>query len=277
MVLDDGTVYYSDERRPLAGQPGGGIYKFAPTTPASAGTAISDLADSPIAAGSVWVARLGTRADGEVPNQDYGQGTETGAGTWVALETPADPTTFGLYEAGVAAGMTGYYRPEDMARDPKFDGVRVCWNNTGNDGAQHWGETMCLVDQPATDMAANPAGTYPVVSRFIEGNPEMRMPDNIDFDPVTGSAWINLDATTSSTDDPTHPNDDVWVCLPDGDDVDTQSDGCARALTLLDGGAEFSGITFLADGSGFYQELQHRTQEGDATPGTSEMIKVTIK
>ena len=170
--------------------------------------------------------------------------------------------------------MTGYYRPEDMARDPMFDGVRVCWNNTGNDGAQHWGETMCLVDGPAEDAEANPAGTYPVVSRFLEGNPELRMPDNIDFDPATGNMWINLDATTSSTDDPTHANDDVWVCLPDGSDVDAQSDGCARAVTLLDGGAEFSGITFLADGSGFYQELQHRTQEGDATPGTSEMIKV---
>ena len=53
------------------------------------------------------------------------------------------------------------------------------------------------------------------------------------------------------------------------------SDGCARAITLLDGGAEFTGITFLADGSGFYQHLQHRTQEGDATPGTSELIFVT--
>ena len=130
-----------------------------------------------------------------MPNQDYGQGTETGEGVWVALETPSDPTTFGLYEAGVAAGMTGYYRPEDMARDPKSDGVRVCWNDTGNDGDSHWGETMCMVDEPAEETTADPAGTIPVVSRFIEGNPEMRMPDNIDFDPA------NL-ATCGSTSTP---------------------------------------------------------------------------
>ena len=60
-----------------------------------------------------------------------------------------------------------------------------------------------------------------------------------------------------------------------GDDADLLSDGCARALTLLDGEAEFSGITFQADGSGFYQHLQHRAQDGDATPGTSELIFVT--
>jgi len=64
--------------------------------------------------------------------------------------------------------------------------------------------------------------------------------------------------------------------LPDGDDSNVLSDGCARALTLLDGGAEFTGIEFLADGSGFYQHLQHRSQEGDATPGTSELLLVTF-
>ena len=47
----------------------------------------------------MWVARLGLRSADDVPAQDYGQGTETGAGVWVPLETPADPTTFGLHDA----------------------------------------------------------------------------------------------------------------------------------------------------------------------------------
>jgi len=274
VITEDGTVYYGDERRPEAGQPGGGIYKFVPATPATAGATITDLAGSPFAAGSVYVSRLGQRSNGDVPNQDFGQGTETGAGVWVPLETPADPTTFGLYDAGLAAGMTGYYRPEDMARDPKHtDGVRVCWNNTGRDVAGNWGETLCLVDQPSDDAEANPAGSMPVVTRFVQGNPHLRMPDNIDFDPATGNLWINMDASTSA-EEPAFGNDDVWVCLPDGGDDDLLTDGCARAVTLLDGEAEFSGITFLADGSGFYQHLQHRAQDGDATLGTSEMIKV---
>ena len=274
VVQPGGTVYYADERRPFQGTPGGGVYKFVPAVPFAGGEAITDLSASPLTAGSVWVARLGLRASDDVPAQDFGQGSEVGAGVWVPLATPSDPTTFGLHEAAMAAGMTGWYRPEDMALDPSFDGIRVCWNNTGNDTQQNWGETLCLVDAPADDAAVHPAGTMPVVSRFVQGTPDLRMPDNLDFDPATGNLWINMDATTSAEDD-RNGNDDVWVCLPDGDDWDTLTDGCARALTLLDGDAEFSGITFLADGSGFYQHLQHRSQDGDATPGTSDLIRVT--
>lgn len=275
VVQPDGTIYYADERRPLQGNPGGGVYKFVPTVPFAGGEAITDLAQSPLVDGSVWVARLGLRASDDVPAQDWGQGSNTGAGVWVPLETPADPTTFGLYEMGLEAGMTGWYRPEDMALDPTFDGVRLCWNNTGNDGQQNWGEAVCLVDAPAEDAAIHPAGTMPVVSLFVAGDPHLRGVDNLDFDPATGNLWINMDATTSADSD-AFGNDDVWVCIPDGDDRDVLSDGCERAMTLLDGGAEFTGIEFLADGSGFYQQLQHRTQDGDATPGTSELLLVTF-
>lgn len=276
VILDDGTVYYGDERRPEAGSPGGGIYKFVPSTPAAAGQAITDLAMSPLAAGSVWVARLGTRAAGDTPNADYGQGSEIGAGVWMPLQTPADPVTYALNDAATAVGFTGYYRPEDMARDPLFaDGVRLCWNNTGRDVGGNWGETLCLVDQASDDLEANPSGSAPTVSRFLDGNPDLRMPDNIDFDPATGNAWINMDAATSAEEDG-FGNDDVWVCLPDGEDIDTLSDGCARALTLKDGEAEFSGIEFLADGSGFYQHLQHRAQDGRAVPGTSDLVFVSF-
>lgn len=177
-----------------------------------------------------------------------GAGLENaGAGVWVPLETPRrTPTRFGLYEAGMEAGMTGWYRPEDMALDPTAEGVRICWNNTGNDGQQYWGEAMCLIDAPADDAAVHPAGSMPVVSLFVAGDPDLRGFDNLDFDPATGNLWINMDATTSADSD-TFGNDDVWVCLPDGDDRDVLTDGCERALTLLDGGAEFSGIEFLAD------------------------------
>lgn len=274
VVLPDGTTYYGDERRPSKGDAGGGIYKFVPATPFAGTEAITDLAQSPLVAGSVWVARLGLRASDDVPAQDYGQGSNTGAGVWVAIPTPADPVTFGLHDAATAVGMTGFYRPEDMARDPKSDDVRLCWNNTGNDGQQNWGETLCLTDMPADDATVHPAGSMPVVEPFVIGNPQLRMPDNLDFDPVTGNLWLNMDASTSA-EDPSFGNDDVWVCLPDGTDADLLSDGCERAITLLDGGAEFTGITWLPDGSGFLQHLQHRTQDGDATPGTSDLILVT--
>jgi secreted PhoX family phosphatase len=275
VLLDDGTMYYGDERRPEAGTPGGGIFKFVPGAPLEPGTTITDLAQSPLAAGSVWVARLGTRAEGDAPNADYGQGSEIGDGAWVALDAPADPVAFPLFDAALAVGYTGYYRPEDMARDPQFEGVRLCWNNTGRDVAGNSGETLCLVDQPSDDLEANPAASYPTVSRFVDGDPDLRMPDNIAFDPVTGYAWLDMDAATSAEEEG-FGNDDVWVCLRDGDDQGALTDGCARALTLNDGEAEFTGVEFLADGSGFYQHLQHRAQDGDATPGTSDLILVTF-
>ncbi|HET9222463.1 MAG TPA: hypothetical protein VFO07_08165, partial [Roseiflexaceae bacterium] len=37
VLLPDGTTYYGDELRPSTGKPGGGIYKFVPTTPRAAG------------------------------------------------------------------------------------------------------------------------------------------------------------------------------------------------------------------------------------------------
>src|SRR5262245_34429126 len=43
VITDDGTVYYGDERRPNQAQPGGGIYKFVPSTPFAGDAPITDL------------------------------------------------------------------------------------------------------------------------------------------------------------------------------------------------------------------------------------------
>lgn len=272
VVTPDGTVYY-DDARPSAGDRGG-IYKFLPATPWTGGPAISDLAQSPLADGSVWVMRLGS-GNGSA---DWTPGSDGVTGAWERLEAPVNLMTFRLRESAQAAGMTGFDHPEDMALDPiaaRAGTTRLCWNDTGEDKAGDWGETLCLVDTPADDAASYPAGSVPTVTRFVQGEPELRMPDNMDFDPATGNLWLNMDATTSA-EDAAFTNDSVWVCLPDGADADRLSDGCARALTLLDGKAEFTGIEFLADGSGFYQHLQHRAQDGDQTPGTSDMIFVSL-
>ncbi len=269
-LLDDGTMYYADERRPSNGMAGGGIYKFVPTSPFTAGAPITDLADSPLASGSVFVMRLGTRSG----FSDYGQGSNTGAGTWMALTTPGDPTTWDLDAAAKLAGMTGFYRPEDMDLDPVAlaDGrIRACWNNTGRDTAANWGETLCLEDVPAPSQ---PTGAQPVVTPFAIGNPELRMADNLDFQPGTGILYLLMDATTSS-ENPAFTNDAVWACLPDGADPDTLSDGCVRVMNLRDGMAEFTGIEFLADGQSFLIHLQHRTQDDRALPGTADELLIS--
>jgi secreted PhoX family phosphatase len=272
VLMPDGTVYYGDELRPSNGKPGGGIYKFVPATPRAVGAApVQSLADSPLVAGSVSVMRLGLRS---LPNPtDFGHGSNTGAGRWIGpLPTDTDIASAAL----AAGGYTGFYRPEDMALDPiafAAGKVRACWTNTGNDAAEQWGEILCFEDRPA-DPASFPTGAEPVVTPFVIGNPQLRMPDNLDFQPGTGILYVNMDATTSA-ENPAFTNDDVWACLPDGDDSDTLSDGCVRVMSLLDGAAEFTGITFLGDGTRFLIHVQHRTQDGRAVPHTTDEILVS--
>jgi hypothetical protein len=271
VVLPDGTTYYSDELRPSNGKPAGGIYKFVPAHPRAAGAgAISDLDDSPLASGSVSVMRLGIRNGGT----DFGQGSNTGAGKWVPLGT-SPGATWNLAAAALAAGgYTGYYRPEDMDLDPLAwanGKIRACWNNTGNDAAENWGETVCLTD--VADAAAN-TGRHPVVEPFVIGNSHLRMPDNLDFQPKTGILYVLMDATTSA-EDPNRTNDQVWACLPDGSDDDILSDGCVRVANLLDGTAEFTGIEFLGDGKSFLIHVQHRTQDGRAVEGTTDELLIS--
>jgi secreted PhoX family phosphatase len=130
-----------------------------------------------------------------------------------------------------------------------------------------------MEDMPTTEAGFN-TGKIPMVTAFVIGNPHLRMPDNLAFQPKTGILYVLMDATTSA-EDPDFTNDDVWACLPDGDDSDTLSDGCVRVMTLKDGNAEFTGIQFLADGKSFLIHLQHRTQDGRAVPHTTDMILVS--
>jgi hypothetical protein len=270
VLLPNGTVYYGDELRPSNGKPGGGIYKFVPAAPRAAGAGpIASLDQSPLAAGSVYVLRLGLRSGGT----DFGQGSNTGAGKWIGpLATATDLASAAL----AAGGYTGYYRPEDMDLDPiawAKGVVRACWPNTGNDQFEQWGEVLCFVDKPTSEAGFN-TGARPAVEPFVIGNPHLRMPDNVDFQPKTGILYVLMDATTSA-ENPAFTNDDVWACLPDGADDDTLTDGCVRVMTLKDGEAEFTGIKFLGDGKSFLIHLQHRTQDGRAIPGTTDELLVS--
>jgi secreted PhoX family phosphatase len=268
--LADGTTYYGDELRPANGKAGGGIYKFVPAVQRVAGAGpLTSLDQSPLVGGSVYVLRVGIRNGGT----DFGQGTNIGAGMWIGpLSTATD-----LAAAAIAAGgYTGYYRPEDMDIDPialAKGQVRACWPNTGNDAGETWGEVLCFTDD-ATSLAGFATGTRPVVSPFVIGNPDLRMPDNVDFQPGTGILYVLMDATTSA-ENPAFANDDVWACLPDGADSDVLSDGCVRVMTLKDGAAEFTGIQFLGDGKSFLIHLQHRTQDGRAVPHTTDELLIS--
>jgi len=68
----------------------------------------------PFAAGSLYALRVGL-------GTNYGQGREFGFAQWVAL--PNTPN-LDVEKAGLAAGITGYYRSEDLQRDARDHAIR---------------------------------------------------------------------------------------------------------------------------------------------------------
>jgi secreted PhoX family phosphatase len=249
-VYASGLAYFGDEQRPDRGTPGGAYFKFVPAQPRAAGaTPITALDQSPLAAGSVFGLRLGTRSG----NTDYGQGTQTGFGTWVPIPAGAEPD---LRAQAVALKLTGYYRPEDIDIDRQAEAagrVHFCGNNTGNESDdQNYGEAICVTDGTLAEALANTA--TPEAQLFVVGSPALAMPDNMAYQPGRGNWIIHEDADTEYL---TPHADDLWDCLPDGEDPDLLSDGCVCIGTLNDLGAEWTGGIFDATGKRFFVSVQH--------------------
>ena len=269
-VLPDGTLYLADEKRPLKGEAGGAIYKFVPDRPYRGGGPIRRLADSPLESGTNYGMRLGTRKG----NTDYGQGSETGKGVWVAIDSLqySDPAgNISLRHAQRDLSLTGYYRPEDMDIDPvamAHGRVRVCWANTGRmtngfdsavENGWDFGSVACLMDRPELGAATR---SSPIVTRFVHGDRDANHFDNVAFQPHTGRLValedgevevLNADGSLKE-----RRGNDVWMCLRDGADRDLQTDGCVRILSLRDTASEPTGWTFDAAGRTAYVNLQHR-------------------
>lgn len=246
-LYPNGVMYYGDENRPLNGAPGGAYFKFIPTTPWTGGN-VSSLSQSPLASGKVYGLRLGKRSG----NTDYGQGSNTGLGTWA----PIDPASIGNLRAAAATlKLAGYYRPEDLEVDftALAQGqVRFCGNNTGNEGTdRNWGETICMSDGTMAQATANTA--VPEVQYFAMGTWDFAMMDNLAHQPRRGNWIIHEDGDGPEA----GRNNDLWSCLEDGDDADGLSDGCARIATLNDLTAEWTGGIFDTSGSHFYVSVQH--------------------
>jgi hypothetical protein len=256
-ILADGTTYLDNDDSgfgPKNGGPGDGFYKFVPANPYTGSAPITDLSQSPYAAGEVYGLRIGL-------GTNYGQGREFGFGQWILFPHSDNPN---LETLGQAAGISGYYRLEDSDLDPialKQGNVRLCANSTGDENNHLYGETVCLTDGTIAAAQANTA--TPELQPFVFGGTSqgINMPDNIAFQPRTGNAIIHEDAET--TFEGPH-NNDLWDCLPDGADQDLLSDGCVRVATLNDLTAEWTGGIFDATGKHFYVSVQHNIS-GQAT------------
>jgi hypothetical protein len=275
-IRPDGTMIYGDELAPTAGNAGGGIYKFVPAIPFQGAGPITVPAQSPLVSGSVYGLRVAAQG-----SSNWGQGAETGNGAWVAVNLGGANVVDAknniiLRNAQLLQKFTGYYRPEDMDIDPiaAKEGVfRACWANTGRmshtdsslvENSNVKPEVMCLVENPPSAFAPNPVtGTIPTVDRFVAGSEERGMFDNVAFQPHTGNLVVLEDNSVTSVKS-LNPlvtelrGNDLWMCLPDGDDDDVLTDGCVRFASIRDTTAEPSGFIFLGSGDSAFVNIQHR-------------------
>ncbi|HEY7285284.1 MAG TPA: alkaline phosphatase PhoX [Vicinamibacterales bacterium] len=292
-IRPDGTMIFGDELAPGAvstGSAGGALYKFVPTVPYTGNgqPPITQPQLSPLASGSVFGLRVAANG-----SSNWGQGAEIGKGRWVAVDTaPAGIIDANgniiLRNAQVLQKFTGYYRPEDMDIDPvaRDEGTfRACWANTGRlnfggattveNSAVH-GEIMCIVEEP---NATAPTGSIPVVSRFVVGSQQAGMFDNVAFQPHTGNLVVLEDGPTSivKADGTQQPRgNDLWICLPDGDDDDTLTDGCVRFASVKDTSAEPTGFIFLGSGTSAFVNIQHRAVNDAAGAGNhGALVKIS--
>jgi uncharacterized protein DUF839 len=263
-ILRTGVTYTQaddDDAGPVDGKPGNAFFKFVPDHPFTGGGPITDLGDSPYAAGRNYGLRIsGTSADG------FGQGREFGMGRWIAL--PKVPNV-DLQAKVVTAGLTGYYRLEDadLDRAALASGhVRYCAASTGDEEAHLFGEIVCVTDGRIGQANANTA--TPESEPFVIGGTSrgINMPDNIAYQPGRGNWILHEDAET--TFEFPH-NNDLWDCLPDRADQDLLSDGCIRVGTLNDLTAEWTGGIFDASGTHFFVSVQHNIS------GKAAVIEIT--
>jgi secreted PhoX family phosphatase len=290
-IREDGTMIFGDELAPGNGAAGGGIYKFVPAVAFQGGGPIAVAAASPFVSGTLYGLRVGASG-----SSNWGQGAETGKGSWTQVNLGGAGVVDGngnviLRTAQTLQRFTGYYRPEDMDIDPiaAEQGVfRACWANTGR--MSHGGgslvenggvnsEIMCLVEEPPSTAVPSPTtGTIPSVQRFIPGTPQGQMYDNVAFQPHTGNLVVLEDGSVNVVAG-LQPSvtelrgNDLWICLPDGDDNDAQTDGCVRFASLRDTSSEPTGFIFLGSGEEAFVSLQHRSVDEASNRGS--LLKIS--
>ena len=105
--------------------------------------------------------------------------------------------------------------------------------------------------------------------------------DNVAFQPFTGNLVVLEDNSVTSVKSLSPSTtelrgNDLWICLPDGDDDDVQSDGCVRFASVRDTTAEPSGFIFLGSGESAYVVIQHRGANDSLGAGNhGALIKIS--
>ncbi len=244
-ILPSGVIIAGDELTPgilESDSDGGTIFKFIPDIPRIDESNITVIEDSPLVSGSVYALQISCKGS----EQQFGQGCEIGNGSWIPVSAQTARTD------AADLGGTGYYRVENLERDPMFEAtsenpnaVRVCWASPGQENAGNFAAVFCAIDYEP--LLGDPDMRTVVTNRFVEGDEDFNSFDNLAFQPFTNNLYVVED----------HKNGDIFACLPDGEDRDIKTDGCVRILSVIDSSAEPTGFIFTTNGSTAYLSIQH--------------------
>src|SRR5262245_20321807 len=102
--------------------------------------------------------------------------------------------------------------------------------------------------------------------------------DNVAFQPHTGNLVVLEDGPTSIVTASGNElrGNDLWMCLPDGKDDDTLTDGCVRFASVKDTTAEPTGFIFFGAGTSAFVNIQHRSVNDAAGEGNhGALLKIS--
>ena len=228
----------------------------SPTTRSTATTRSPTSPQSPYASGEVYGLRVGL-------GTNYGQGREFGFGQWIPLPHADDPDLEG---EGLAAGLTGYYRPEDADLDPiALRAGHSCGSAAPTPVTRPTTSTVrsiCITDGTVARGRGQHGDARAAAVRVRRHEPGHQHARQHRVPAAHGATSV-LHEDAETTFESPH-NNDLWDCLPDGADQDLLSDGCVRIATLNDLTAEWTGGIFDGTGKHFFVSVQHNIS-GQAT------------
>jgi len=179
-------------------------------------------------------------------------GDRTGSAEWIALDR--DAVQVDARAAALAAGATGYNRPED---------IEIA-SSSGNshDGANTLFVALTGQSGPADNriIAIDLRGptVFDYVRIGLNAPADFEMPDNLALS-KSGDLYIAEDPGGSS---PTKKKgDDIWMASP-GTGQHSPASSVVRFATLTDCDAEPTGLYFDIRGWGLFVNAQHRGGDG---------------
>jgi secreted PhoX family phosphatase len=190
-------------------------------------------------------------------------GTErVGDAEWISLDRSA--VQVDANAAALAAGATGYNRPEDVEL------ATSTGNNRGGSNvlfvaitgkANPVDNRVIGIDlrEAAGGSSHSTAFVFDYVKWGVNADPvEFEMPDNLALDRA-GNLYIAEDPATAPT---TKRGDDIWVATPPTGGQHQPAASVVRFASLTDCNAEPTGIYFDVRGATLFVHAQHRGGDG---------------